>query len=366
MSKILIIVDRANGQHIPGEIILQHKHAADDVTVKNLNGVTTGDIDTWLATLTDNYYTKIHTLVNANVTGATGVLSKLQFGVLLEKMLLTVLAALTADAEGTCQANSTSTVAKLAATQTEADDYFNDMFIITAGTTPWTALITDYVLSTLLVTIADSTTAITTTETYRIYSAATLEACMPVYAETYEAPEIFALEYPNANAPLIIEQLGAMPGSPCATATADSVAALSLTDASAFVADAYDDAENQWYVAIRSATLGAGQVIPIVSNTVSVLTLGKAWDPLPTGTIVYEILDRKSIALARYFLQFAFRYLMRDPSLQVNIDTFLEMATSGLGLESDDVHLYQDLDALQEFKDKGQLIMKSIGMGITS
>ena len=43
-------------------------------------------------------------------------------------------------------------------------------------------------------------------------------------------------------------------------------------------------------ITIETATVGSGQWRPILSNTTAgVLTVEKAWDPLPTGTITYKI-----------------------------------------------------------------------------
>jgi hypothetical protein len=83
---------------------------------------------------------------------------------------------------------------------------------------------------------------------------------------------------------------------PRATATADSVAAGTLTDSGAFTID--EEIDN--YVCIKSATLGAGQIRKITDNTADVLTLESNWDVTPTGTIVYEIIPGAKVAEALY------------------------------------------------------------------
>lgn len=44
-------------------------------------------------------------------------------------------------------------------------------------------------------------------------------------------------------------------------------------------------------VRIKSASAGAGQIRRIVSNTVTTLTIETPWSTLPTGTVIYEVLD---------------------------------------------------------------------------
>jgi len=369
--KVLMITDLKDGQHLEGEILIRNYYAGETLETKDLNSVTTGDITTWIGTLTDDNYDKIHILVNANVTAGTGVLSKLQYSLLVEKLDQTAVnAILLPEAEGTCQSNATATDIILASAQTEADDYFNDMIVVTAGTTVKARVINDYTQSSDTCTVDTTTTAITTTETYKIFTVVQMEASlMPVYAETYEGPEVFSALYPNmTNIPLIVGEMGAMPASPCLTATANSVATSggvsTLTDTGNFVAGAYDD--GTYYVGIRSSTTGFGQVLRIISNTADVLTLDGNWDPLPVTSIVYEIVDNKRLALARYFLQFAFRHLVADPSDQNKINEVMNMVSKNLAIGADDTLTFQDLVALEEFKAKGQTIMRAIGMGITS
>lgn len=364
---ILIAMDRQNGQHLAGEAFLRNYYAGETITTKDLNGVTSGDATTWVGTLVANTYTKIHVLVVVDTAGGTGELSWDNYAAMIPSLLTTSLP--TALSSGTCQANATVTEIILASGEVATNDEYNDDYIVTLGTTAVQKVITDSVASTDTVTVTSTVTAITTTETYIVYDDADIVLLMPIYDDTYEGYEVFTELYASmTNVPVLVEQLAAMPATGTKTATADSVATTSgvstLTDAANFTADAYDD--NTHYVAIRSATLGAGQILEIDSNTAGVLTLADQWSPVPTGTIVYEVVDRRDVAIARYLLQFAFRHLVPDPSNAAQLKLVMKMVSKNETIAQTDTLLFQDLDELRSFKDVGQTIMRSIGQGITS
>lgn len=68
--------------------------------------------------------------------------------------------------------------------------------------------------------------------------------------------------------------------------TATAVGASTLSTGLTWAANLYVD----YAINIVTATAGAGQWRPILSHTTAgVVTVAKAWDPLPTGTITYKI-----------------------------------------------------------------------------
>lgn len=364
---ILLILDRQNGQHLAGEVFLRDYYAGESITVKDMNGVTKTASTTWIGTLDANKYSKIHVLVVVDTAGGTGELASDQYAALIPKLLTSALP--DALSTGTCQTNATATNIILAAGEVTEDDEFVDDFIVTAGTTAIARIIADSTTADDTVVVATTTVAVTDVDTYDVYAAADIALLMPIYTETYEAYEVFTELYPLMNhVPVLVEQMNGMPAAGTLTATADSAentdGVATLTDTGNFTADAYDD--GTYYLAIRSATKGAGQILRVVSNTADKLFLEEAWEPIPTGTIIYELVDRRTIAISTYLLQFAFRFLVSDPSENDAIHKVMKMVSNNEVIEQTDEFLLQDIEALEEFKLVGQGIMRSLGMGITS
>lgn len=107
--------------------------------------------------------------------------------------------------------------------------------------------------------------------------------------------------YASVAYPPIVKYLGGTASFPLLTATADSVAAGSVTDAGAFTASAHIGQ----FVYVSSATTGAGQVVKIASNTTGALTLVHNWTLTPTGTVVYGITEYQDDALRAEYLALA-------------------------------------------------------------
>ena len=139
------------------------------ITEKDTYGVLTGAIDTYIATLTADNYHKVEIFSEVAVTGATSKITYDQIASLRTYMATGYKG--TTINEGTCQANSTSTNIKLAAAASAVDDFYNGNFIVTEGTTEVDRYITDYTGSSKVSVVADTSTAVTTTETYIVYSA---------------------------------------------------------------------------------------------------------------------------------------------------------------------------------------------------
>lgn len=219
---------------------------------------------------------------------------------------------------GTCQANSTVTEIVLDSGASAVDDTYNGMYIKTAGTTAVYRRITDYVGSTKTCTVVTTTTAITTTETFVVYTQGYVDIVGDASSNENACLVAWNTLFPTVDAPMIIKVMGGY-GSAFAAyvmnaITADSVATASgvstLTKSAYF--GSTDLYKGRW-VGIISGTTGGGEVHQIASNTTSVLTLSTPFRILPTGTIVFQISETKEYALANYALVYAIKtYLQLD------------------------------------------------------
>lgn len=116
--------------------------------------------------------------------------------------------------------------------------------------------------------------------------------------------------YAEASTPKVVQLLDGLGFPAKVEATATSVAAGTLTHTGQFTA-------SQWvgyYVAITSATTGAGQIRKITANTTGVLTLDRNWGITPTGTVKYAIYQYQGNALKEVTIPLAIYAEMWDLS----------------------------------------------------
>jgi len=379
--EILIFGDRRKGQNILAEAMLRHYYADDDVTFIDVSTLEDSDIDDEIDELGDNTYDKIHVL--CQIGPADYCVSYAQMGKLLIKIKATVIATLTEESSGTCQANVTGTEIVLAAAEDEANDYYNDMYIITDGTTEVSRLITDYVGATDTCTVADTDTAITTTEDYQIFDADQVETVIvPYYVNLKEAefvaPVVFAALWPNAAAPLVVEQMGTFPGEPCLQIEdvddwdRDNGVFQITGGEAAFEDGAYDD--GTWYLGLSYSAEGGesgevyGEVLRIESNddtTVYLADKPTHWEKISAAKqLDIEIADRKSIPLARHHLELAFRSVYPEPDKEEQMEGIMYLLSKGEDITSSTTRIYQDLDAVEAFKENGKIVMMALGAGI--
>lgn len=370
--KGLILLDQSDGQSIAAELLIRYYHgkADADVTVKNCSGVTLGNLTTYIGTLDDNTYSKIHVLIVADESGGTGKISLDQVALLYPKLLT---AALPTPAKALLAAdtNATATEIVLTGTVSATNDHYNGMIaVIDVGGTATSYLyrnIKDYVGATKTLTVNTTTTAVTSTDKVAIYDLIG-NGIVLVSAVAVAAYTVFHTLYPDTVLPRVFDEFKEATAEYVLTATADSVATTSgvstLTDSAAFVLNAYTG--GNYYVGIRSSTLGMGQVRKIISNTANVLTLDAPWDPLPTGTIVYEIAIDRWRCLNNYFLRYAMRFEFAAPYTDVKLAKFIRLFDVKGTMTADTRYTFQDLVALEELHDLGETIMVSLGRGITS
>ena len=370
--KGLILLNQSDGQHLGAEMILRYYYGKleANVTVKDCNGVSAGDLTTYLDALDAAAYDKVHVLITADASGGTGKVSYDQLAGLYPKLKATVLP--TAASAGDAQTNTTETNIILASTASADDDAYNLMVAVVdvgkAGTSFLYRSISDYTGSSKIAVTTTTTIAVTSTDSYAVYNLNTATGPIYIHTSATAAHSVFSTFYPSMGLPKFIDEMRAATTEYDLTATADSVANTSgigtLSDSAAFTLAKYDGGD--YYVGIRSATLGMGQIRKIVSNTAGVLTLDKPWDPLPTGTIVYEITYNRWRCLNDYFLKYAMRYLYGTPYTLAKLEQFIKMIDISSSFTTTTTYVYQDLESLDSAHSLGETIMLALGKGITS
>lgn len=261
---------------------------------------------------------------------------------------------------GTAQAGANGSVT-LAADASATDDYYKDMFVIITANTG-----ADQVRR---ITAYDGTTKVATVD----YNWGTNPDATSTYLVSSDLlsygravgginpPLLFWQDnYPNNMEPLLPKYVGGETLYEKNDKTATGVTSSTLSDTGEFVSGAYDDGD--YYVAIKSATLGAGQIRLIASNTANALTLDKDWDVTPTGTVVYQI-ARKHILYDLYIPAIMLTYF-NDLEDDQQHSVFSKMID-----RYDDRTLkreiYQDLSTIDEYMEKASNIIIGVGAGVT-
>ena len=280
---------------------------------------------------------------------------------------------------GTLQSNATVTEAILAAaTASAVDDTYNGYNIRTAGTTAKNRYITDYVGTTKTVTIVSTSTALTTTETYVIFSRSSKQYVIGNAASNETACRVaWRTLFPTKQFPVIVNMLGGYGTIATGlngvtdgvttfkqayevTQTATSANTTSLTHTSHFAAvDCY---KNKW-VGIESGTLGVGQVRQITSNTVSALTV-PLWTA-PTGTIVYTVAESEWQCMAHKYLTLAIpTYLYATDSDTLAI--WKKLIDKYSTLYKSTVPLVGDIELLKTYIARGKCIFDAQVKGVVT
>lgn len=346
-----------------------------DATIKDLSGISTGDIDTYIGTLTDDTYDEIWVCCTTNATAATGILSFQQLGNLRAKMAVGKKG--TVVDEGTCQANSTVTEIILAATASDEDDAYNGMFIETTGTTAVVRYISDYVGLTTTATVLTTTTAITTTETYEVYTNDYIYTVGDTNAVSGKTACLLAWDvlFPDVTYPLINTYLGGYQFA-MNLGTAQAVGAATITLAANIVAGGRasqtehetDSFYKGMYVYIYSATTGAAQVglISTYVGSTRVATVSANWGISLTGTVVYRIVDNLDEALNDKATEIMVKTYMYDIDAIASVELnkrFIDYnnALKLVGTKEAD----QDLDYLwNDFLYRGKAIFAADALGV--
>lgn len=302
-ERLIIYSSTGTGSQILAANIALHKYP--DATAKDITGVTTGDITTYCGTtLVDATYTDIFICATTQLAGATGVLSFYQVALLIPKMISTRRG--TIERTGTCQTNATVTDIILDAGASAVNDYYNGMFIVTAVGIVKQRYITGYTGASVTAVVSTTTTAVTDTSTFIVYSSLDyiyqLGNTSAVNGKTACA-QAWDLFYTGITYPKLVMALGGYLNVLCsgtATAVAAGTVTLDATGATRGLGDRLSlvemvvaDSVKDCYVYTYSATTGACQKRKITTSTVtaSVCTLESNWDVTPTGTVLYRVVS---------------------------------------------------------------------------
>lgn len=284
-----------------------------DAELKDLNAITTGDITTWIGTLTDDNYNQIFLACDTQSAGATAKLSYDQVASLDAKMATGYKG--TVVNSGSCQANVDATKIYLDATASAVNDYYLGMYIKTAGVTAVYRYVKGYVGATKIATVNTTTVACTTGDTYTVYTNTYIYAYGDTTASNLTACYRFwALVHPTVTPPLVVSFLGGrhfFMSSGVAAVVAAGTITLAATVTTGDIASNTQHTTNDFYkdmfVYINYAQYGCGQIRKITGydGATQVATLESAWTidsymisggktyPFDSVNVKYAILEVK-------------------------------------------------------------------------
>lgn len=365
-----------------GGTATQIKAAADcfykysDATIYDVNGVSTGDITTYIGTLVAASYHAIFICCTTQANAASSLLTFNQVAALRAKMAAGYEG--TVVNSGTCQANATVTEIVLATTASASNDAYKGMFIETTGTTAVLRYISGYVGATRTATTTTTTTAITTTETYEVYTNDYIYELGNTNATSGKTACLQAWDvlFPDVQYPLINTYIGGYkfaiasgtaqaintPGQMTLSATVDAGNIMSQTEYDV------DDALVDMYLYVYSATTGAAQYAKITAYnaTSRVATFSANMTILPTGTAVYRIIDNTNEAYYDIAAELAIKTYMYDidsaGAMEINkrlIDLYKNLTIAGTDEPT------QDLNYLwNDFLYRGKAIFTADALGV--
>jgi hypothetical protein len=374
MAERLIIFNSLVGTSTPAQLMAANLCISKypDATLKDITGLTTGNVTTYISGLTNDYYTDIFICCATNVTPASNILSFDQVASLRQKMI-TASKGTTVRAN-TCQANVTTTEIILDASASAVNDFYDGMFIVTAGVTAVYRYISNYVGATVTATVADTSTAITSTETFIVYTNTNIYQLGNTSAVTGKTAAYQAWEtlWPSTPAPLAVIYLGGYLFAECsgtASAAAAGTITLDATGASRGLGDRMTlaqmlvaDSLAGYWVYIYSGTLGVWQKAQIESNavTTAVCTLVDNWLITPTGTIIYRVVSNEERIRADRAMEIYAKTRWYDPSKLAAKQDITALTNLYGGLDVDDTEAPdQDLDLLTEMVTLGSFAFES-------
>lgn len=278
---------------------------------------------------------------------------------------------------GSLQSNSTATECILASTASASDDTYNGKYIRFSVTTTKNRYITDYAGTSKTCTFVTTSSAITTPETYVVYSLSTKIFIIGNASSNETACRVaWDTLFPTKQVPLIIGLLGGSGSFTTVkdgvtyttnfdqavkvTQTATSATTTSLTHTGQFAIDTYIGK----FLGIESSTLGAGQVRKITDSTADVLTVSPAMTA-PTGTVVYTVADNEWLCLAHIYLPYAistYLYATDNDTKDIwrkIVDKYNTLAKSSFQVLGDD-------DLLNTYLQRGKCIYDAKIKGVVS
>lgn len=359
MKKIYYNSADTTGQSILAAAVASLKHP--DATIIDTAGKDNTDMAALVTDLTDDTHDAIIICEALVASHAAGKFTMAQAQSFIAKLKT---ANQGSTVTGTAQANSTKTNIKLAAADTGEDDEYNNLLIVTAGDVAVTRLITDYNGTSKVATVADTGTAVDGSETYTIYTGASLYIWGEASATRAAAANTWSKAFTNQKQMPKLFDLLEGDGFVKWDKTATAVAAGTISDTSEFTAGEYDDQD--YFVAIMDGTLGIGQVRKITENTVTVLTLEKDWDVTPTGTIKYQIMKGEKYCLYDKYLLYAILTYLNDLTNGNVLSEVKKLIDRYDDMYGGKKYSYQDLALMDEYAEKGKHICEALWEGVVS
>lgn len=300
------------------------------VTLKDLTGIATGDVDTYLGTLTADTYDNIYLACPCEATSnstPTGTINCTQ-QYTLRALLKTASQGTLSDEISNATTYSATTIGDSAITDWTTNSLAGSFVVLTGGTG-----------ANQLSEVKSNTTTVATIRGtfYDVPDSSTdfktLTGCqLYLYGKTHtdtsttKTPAVLAWEslYPTTAMNPLTSALGGNGDYSIQSGTSTGIGATSLTDSSApFVASALIGK----YVQIYSATTNGYQYGLITANSTTVLTVAGGWSmaKTPTGTPTYKIVDSLSRVFRDLYSKYFVLTYLTDPSVSESDNIFAKV-----------------------------------------
>jgi hypothetical protein len=377
MSNVTIFYDSTKAQSILAMNVarLKYDNADNTLTIKDTAGLNESSILFTIDTITNGTQHEICVCALTAATHAEGKLTYDQVAYLDAKLVTANKG--TVIRTNTCQANVTTTEIILDSGASAVNDFYNftrftqEYYIKTDGITTVYRYIKDYVGATKTCTVNDTSMAITTTETFTVYSHDHVYLIGDASSNEEASRYAWRTLFDSNNIPLILKVMGGygsgFANCPKTVDTASSVAAGTLTHTGQFTDGAYNG--GGYYVALLSGggTYTTGQAEEISSNTTGVLTLKKNWTVTPSGTPTYAIYLGGTVLYDKYLNLAIPTYLWDDTAnnfaiFKAMFDRYGDIASQG----NDAAQTYQDKATMDDYAAKGKVIYDAQSAGVVS
>jgi len=329
-------------------------------------GLSTGQIDTLLGTtIVDNTMNAIFVCVPTQAAKATNKISYDAIAALDAKIVSGLRGSVNnAVRSNTCQANATTTNIVLDASASAVDNAYQGKYIkTTVGGVSTYHYCTGYTGASKIAVVADTGIAVTSTSTFIVYTQPYVYLIGDAVSNETASRVAWTTLFPNANIPPLVSLMGGY-GSGyqphfMVTQTADSFTISSVTKAGAFTAGQFNG--GNFYLAVESATTGAGQVVRILSNTANVITT-EPFVTLPTGTLVFQVCAGNAFCLYEQYLKYAvMTYLSTDNAISQN--AFQQLLDKLSVMPKGELNPAYNATMLKMYGDRGRAVVDTINGG---
>ena len=356
--------DHTEEKSLPAAWALKLKYGSS-ITFDDTYGLNAAAITALIAALTDDSLTDVWILVDSAATHAAGNFTNDQVASLRAKMVTASKG--TVANSGTCQSNATVTEIILAVGASIVNDFYNGMFIETAGTTAVFRKITDYVGATLTTTNVSTVTAITTTETYEVYTMSHVHEFGAQSTTNGKSCGELTWDsiFPNSTLPVLFHYMSKYKYAwdwGTAQAADGTTITLAATQGAGFRKTSANDAFNDGEVYIYSATTNKGSYATIADfvHSTKVATLDAVgWvGGTPATSILYRVMPNSSERFYDNYTELFVKTYFNDLTSAAQESEFKKLIDSSnkIGATSEPVTFDQDLVLLASYLAKGTAI----------